>query len=339
MPLVCREAFREVCILANGDVVCSCLDINGSRPLGNIKEQRIYDIFRGEKYRQLRKQLMSSGDDTFCPHLGFNCCFKNIPSESMKTDEDSLAIDYKIQLENYSYCNLRCPSCLVSGWMKTKGNPRLAVLPMDCIEEVLEDTKNTSPGLWLFNYGEPFLDRRFLDILQLAKRINPRISIYMHTNGTAIPEGWPEVIIREGLLDTISFSIDGTCQESYGKYRVGGNFDVAFGNMVEIARIRDRLGRRIPQVFWQYILFEWNDSDEELRRAQELAKKNRLKLTWITTHTQGKSQRYLPDSPEFLKLRGTKHYSSEILAEKVPGQLSSAGLFKRIWDRMRGMSL
>lgn len=173
MSLLCREAFRETCILANGDVVCSCLDINGYKPLGNIKNQNIQDIFYGPNYQSLRTTLLDSSNDTYCPHLGINCYAKCIdyPIEGAYID--------KIRLEISSYCNLRCPSCEVPKWKHD--HPRLARLPIEYIRDVLDSTKSGLCNLWLYNYGEPFLDHRLLDILRLAKQTVPGIGIYIHT--------------------------------------------------------------------------------------------------------------------------------------------------------------
>lgn len=233
MVRVCREIFHEVCISATGDVVCSCIDGVGIRPLGNITNNRIYDIFQNDKYVTLREELLNSDDTTLCHALGVNYPFKNQPASNFDQRRDNID---KIRLETSSCCNLRCPSCIVPNWMKEKSHPRLAKLPIDKIDEVLTDTKDTLKDIWIYNYGEPFLDKRFLDILRLCKKIAPKAWIYTHTNGTAIPESWIKQIVADGLLNGISFSIDGACQDSYGKYRIGGSFDVAFNNMLKFIK-------------------------------------------------------------------------------------------------------
>ncbi|MCJ7443180.1 MAG: radical SAM protein [Methanotrichaceae archaeon] len=357
MVLICREAFNEVCVLANGNVVCSCVDANGSYILGNVKDSKIYDIFRGDSYANLRRQLISSGQDIYCPFLQLDCCFKSIPAQNMIVEETNLVID-KIRLEIISYCNLRCPSCPVPTWIKVEKHPRLDRLPIDVIREILIDTRDSLKQIWLYNYWEPFLDKRFLDILRLARELVPQAYLYTHTNGTIMPDGWIEQIVRDDLLDGISFSIDGASQESYSRYRVGGRFDIAFNNMLYFSENKRRLTRtrpditlsRIlfskklivqradnnlfvnlldfmktkkqfgflrPYIVWQYILFEWNDSDEEIHRAQKLAREHGITIQWIVTHTDGKSQKYLAGSEKYQRLQGIKHYSADVLAKQV----------------------
>jgi hypothetical protein len=75
-------------------------------------------------------------------------------------------------------------------------------------------------------------------------------------------------IVRERLLDWVIFSIDGCDAESYGRYRIRGKFDVAFANLVRFHRNAVGTGIR---VLWQYVVFRWNDRDDQFRRAITLA--------------------------------------------------------------------
>src|SRR5262249_4141221 len=105
-------------------------------------------------------------------------------------------------------------------------------------------------------------------------------------------------IATESLMDRVVFSIDGATPESYCKYRVGGSFSKTHGKMralVDACRaagtwrkhVSDR-PRRV-QITWQYILFEWNDSDEELRTARELARAIDIPIEWVITSGYGAS--------------------------------------------------
>jgi pyruvate-formate lyase-activating enzyme len=313
MPLICDQIFNEACILANGDVVCSCIDSQGCNILGNINQNGIYEIFHGIKYENLRQKINNSKLDSYCPILNFNCVYKR---SNFKNFDNPFKIE-TLRLETTAYCNLKCPGCPSRCWMDSensiKSHPRLGYIPIDKIERVFTDTKDTLKTILLYNFGEPFLDKRLLEILRLAKRIVPGVFILVSTNGTVMPVGWPEIIIQEGLIDRIIFSIDGASQESYGKYRVGGNFDKAFRNMAEFSKYLKLYAKSIPQLEWQYILFKWNDSDEEIKHARELAVAHGLTLHWLYTHTEGNSQRCLPKLEEDNELKEMTEYSCGIV--------------------------
>src|SRR5207248_11755145 len=67
-------------------------------------------------------------------------------------------------------------------------------------------------------------------------------------------------------LDLLRVSIDGAFPENYERYRVGGNLNTVL-QFLKTLRIARRQHGRSLQVEWKYILFEWNDSDDEIRRA------------------------------------------------------------------------
>ena len=312
MSLICSQIFNEACILANGDAVCSCVDALGSNVLGNINQNSIYEIFNGNKYEKLRKNIIESQSDSYCPILKFCCVYKNFA----KNFDRPFKIE-TIRLETTSYCNLECPACPSRCWTNSKNSienhSRLGSIPLDKIEAILTDTKDTLKTILLFNFGEPFLDKRLLDILRLAKRIVPGVFVLVSTNGNVMPDGWPEIIIQEGLIDRIIFSIDGASQETYCQYRVGGNFDRAFKNMTEFSKYKKLYAKSIPQIEWQFILFKWNDSDMEIKRARELAAEHGLILHWLYTHTEGNSQRVLPKSEEDQELNEMIEYSCGVV--------------------------
>jgi hypothetical protein len=67
----------------------------------------------------------------------------------------------------------------------------------------------------------------------------------------------------------------------------------------EAAGLRDRF-----EIWWQYILFEWNDSDAEIAEARAIAAEIGVPIEWVVTHTEGASRRYLPGSAALAELVG-----------------------------------
>src|SRR5438477_342956 len=77
-------------------------------------------------------------------------------------------------------------------------------------------------------------------------------------------------LVHSGI-DEVTFSIDGATQESYVKYRQRGRFDLALANLRAMADEKRKSGRDLPFLNWRYILFVWNDGEEEMDRARRLA--------------------------------------------------------------------
>jgi hypothetical protein len=111
-----------------------------------------------------------------------------------------------------------------------------------------------------------------------------------------VRESVEHAIVDERLLDWVTFSVDGCDQQSYRRYRIRGDFDVAFGNLVRFHRRAAGTGIRVT---WQYVVFRWNDSDDQFRRAIELADRHGIQIHFDFAHTWGRSRRR-PDELRYL---------------------------------------
>jgi hypothetical protein len=89
-------------------------------------------------------------------------------------------------------------------------------------------------------------------------------------------------------------AIDGATAQSYLKYRVGGSFELALEFLRRLRDDRIRMHSSL-RVEWKYILFEWNDSPEEMRLAADFAKELQVRLIFVRTHSPGHSKRFITD--------------------------------------------
>ena len=219
-----------------------------------------------------------------------------------------------LKLEPVTYCNLQCPVCPVETGFKqvpelreTRGQK---LLPLNVMLDVVAQL----PDLELieyFDYGEPFIHRDTVTFLREVRRMRPGCRVVTNTNGTVMTPEQIRAIATELLLDRVVFSIDGATAESYRKYRIGGAFSKAFGKMKALADACRAAGthrkyssglRGRVQITWQYILFEWNDSDVELALARELAQSIDVPIEWVITGGYGASKRFLHGSAEAMRL-------------------------------------
>jgi hypothetical protein len=301
-PMICRMIFDEICVLANGDIVCSCHDSAGKQVYGNVYRDRIADVYNGPLYQDLRRWQLTSKPDAWCPVLQSECSGRM----SRATPHDGLTgrVVRKLQLEPTSYCNLKCPACPVTHFHTDPGfrDDRASILPLDVMLSVVGQLPDLELILF-YDYGESFLHKDAIPFLQTVRRQRPEILLHTSTNGLALNPKKIEALAAEPLIDLIVFSIDGAWQESYARYRVNGNLQRALDNMEALVRACERAGTadRV-QIIWQYILFEWNDSDEELAEARRRAAEIGVPLKWVFTHTEGASKRYTADSEAAARL-------------------------------------
>ena len=132
-------------------------------------------------------------------------------------------------------------------------------------------------------------------------------------------------LVHSGI-DEVTFSIDGASQDSYVQYRQRGKFDVALRNLRVMAEEKRRARRDVPHLNWRYILFKWNDSDEEMNLARRLATEIGVdRLSWeITDHPENAfSRRFAPGTPDY---EAIKHEIWDMtgLGNAIPGATPKA---------------
>ena len=172
-----------------------------------------------------------------------------------------------------------------------------------------------------FNYGEAFLHKRAVEMCEYIKTKFPHIYLYTSTNGLAFTEEKVRQLARIGhrrsdVLDRRLVA---------GELRAGtASAATSTRRSPTCAPCSTRARRRaatLPFVNWRYILFKWNDSDEEMGRAREMAKEIGVdRLCWeITDHPEDSfSRRFAPDAPDYERIRH-EIWDNSGLGNAIPG--------------------
>jgi len=133
----------------------------------------------------------------------------------------------------------------------------------------------------LSNFGEIFLNP---DLLEIIKYAYERKVALTAVNGVNLNNVKGEVL--EGLVKykfrTITVSIDGASNETYKRYRIGGNYDVVVANIKKINLFKQQYQSKYPLLSWQFVIFGYNE--HELPTARKLANELNMyfysKLSW-----------------------------------------------------------
>jgi pyruvate-formate lyase-activating enzyme len=322
---ICRMIFDELCVLANGDIVCSCGDPSGKLVYGNVLRDRIAPIFDGRKYRAMRSWQLRTEATSWCPVIQQRCGGRvSSPEAGDRPDGRRVRM---LQLEPISHCNLACPACPVTQFAADPAyrDDRTAVLPLATMLEVVDQLPALEKILF-YNFGEPFLHPQAIDFLRTVRSRRPEVVLHTSTNGLAFTAAKIEAIAAETLLDRIVFSIDGATEESYRRYRVGGSLARVLANLEHLAEAARRHGTRDRiDIVWQYILFEWNDSAAEIAAARARAAKIGVPLRFILTHTEGASRRLVAGAPELREQLGVEDPWSASTCDLRAAALDDAG--------------
>jgi MoaA/NifB/PqqE/SkfB family radical SAM enzyme len=324
----CSWPWSIAVMLCDGRVVCGCADPYARRVLGDTRTTPLRDIWTGPTVTRLRADL-DGGGSAFCGD-----CPLKLPlapgAEPPRRGVDAGPLPGRLYVECTAACNISClQACCApeSGITRTR---EAGMLDFDLFTRVVDEAGPSLGRIDFFNYGEAFLHKRAVEMCEYIKRKFPQIYLYTSTNGLALTENAARRLVHSGI-DEVTFSIDGASQETYARYRQRGNFEKALGNLRAMADEKRRAGRDVPVINWRYILFAWNDGDEEMARARRLAAESGVdRLTWeITDHPEDAfSRRFAPGSADYERLRH-EIWDTNNLGNAIPGAMPRAQIAVR----------
>ena len=271
---------------SNGDIPCHD-DAGQNIILGRVqtldKDWSINKVINGPLYESIRRSLRRN--DVPWPGVCETCAWFR-PHERY-SDTLTMKSVRTLQVEPSLACNLKCLCC--SQPYQLIERPKPYKMPLDLFESILRSLKSENYQLREIEYcgqGEAMTNPQFSEFVETAREIYPSTLQRLITNGNF---DYKRANITAGI-DEIMVSCDGARQESYEKYRLGGNLAKTLKFMRDIPRYQSD---RRQVVIWKYILFEFNDSDDELIEAQRLAEEINVDLLlFVFTHTLYKSRIY-----------------------------------------------
>jgi radical SAM protein with 4Fe4S-binding SPASM domain len=160
-----------------------------------------------------------------------------------------------LQVEPTNHCNLKCTLCPVAdGLERTSGHMDPGV-----IKKIIDEIGEYLFFVLFWDWGEPFLNDKIYEMISLTKKRGIRTATC--TNGHALADKEnAEKTVRSGL-DTLIVAIDGTTQESYERYRRGGNLETVLRGIRNVVRLRGELKSETPLVNLRFIVMKDNEGE------------------------------------------------------------------------------
>lgn len=174
----------------------------------------------------------------------------------------------RVIIDPINLCNLSCPLCptgmkklsLKQGTMKAK-----------TFEKILFNLLSVKKII-LFNWGEPFLNPDIFEIIKMAKKAGKLVEIHSNFSLKRNLAFLKQII--DSSLDELVISLDGASQETYQKYRRGGNFNLVIDNIKKLKSLQKKMGEHTPNIAWKFIVNKYNEN--EIEKAIKMA--NQLEI-------------------------------------------------------------
>ncbi|HEY0058682.1 MAG TPA: radical SAM/SPASM domain-containing protein [Flavisolibacter sp.] len=215
-----------------------------------------------------------------------------------------------VSFEPTTSCNLRCPEC-PSG-LRAFSRPT-GMLRKDFFRETIDQISKDLTYLVFYFQGEPFLNPDFLNMVQYA--VSKKIYTATSTNAHYLKDDVARRTVESGL-DRLIISIDGTTQETYQQYRVGGNLNKVLEGAANIVKWKKELQSKTPFVIFQFLVVRHNE--HQIADVKQLAADIGVDDVWLKTAqvydyetdpnglipTNDKYSRYKKDAQGKMKFKG-----------------------------------
>src|SRR5882672_9860765 len=180
-----------------------------------------------------------------------------------------------ISFEPTTSCNLRCPEC-PSG-LRAFTRPT-GMLQRNFFKETIDQLYKDLWYLVFYFQGEPYLNPDFLDMVKYAS--TKKIYTATSTNAHYLDDTNAKRTIESGL-DRLIISIDGTTQETYQQYRIGGKLDKVIEGARNIVKWKKELKSKKPFVVFQFLVVKPNE--HQIEDIRQLAKETGVDDVWFKT--------------------------------------------------------
>jgi MoaA/NifB/PqqE/SkfB family radical SAM enzyme len=191
----------------------------------------------------------------------------------------------KIRLEASTACQLKCPSCPTATGEIAK-SIGAGFLKFDDFKALI-DLNPRVREIELSNWGEIFLNPEITKIMEYAFSKNVALRCDTGANFNTVSDEALEALVKNRFR-SITCSIDGASQETYGIYRRNGNFEQVLKNIRKLNEIKKKYNCKWPQLRWQFVVFGHNEHEiiKARKMAGDLGMRFWVKLSWGAMYTK-----------------------------------------------------
>jgi MoaA/NifB/PqqE/SkfB family radical SAM enzyme len=178
---------------------------------------------------------------------------------------------YFIKIEPTSRCNLNCPGCLhAKDKINSVDNFYLGDLDFELFKKIIDELQKYLLKVSLYVEGEPLI---YPQIAAMAKYLSGKnIGSVISTNLNFMTSELAAKLVN-GKLSHLIVCLDGYDNETYARYRQGGNFDKVIANIRLIQAEKKRRQSKYPLLEIQAINlphFSGDDMDKIKNLTEEL---------------------------------------------------------------------
>ncbi len=203
-----------------------------------------------------------------------------------------------LSIEPTTACNLRCPECPsgLRAFTRATGN-----LKPDFFRQTVDALHRDLFYLYFYFQGEPYIHPQFLDMVRYAHERG--LFTVTSTNGHFLDDENARRTVESGL-DRLIISVDGTTQDTYEQYRVGGNLNQVLDGARRVAAWKKRLRSRTPHLVFQFLVVHPNEHQTtDIHRLAKTCGANEVKLKTAQVYDYRHGNPLIPQQNRYARYR------------------------------------
>lgn len=165
------------------------------------------------------------------------------------------AYPYSITIEPITTCNLYCEECPTGKKTLTRSSGKIE---LELFKKLIDQVSKKTFYLNLYLQGEPFLHPEITEMIKYA--INKKMFVCVSTNGHFLDTDNCLKVVKSDLQKII-ISLDGATEETYLKYRTGGNFNKVINGIKNMSDIKKNLKLNSPEIVLQMLVNKYNEHE------------------------------------------------------------------------------
>jgi radical SAM protein with 4Fe4S-binding SPASM domain len=184
-------------------------------------------------------------------------------------------LPFSLSVEPTTACNLSCPECIsgLKSFTRPTGN-----IHTGFFKQLVDNMHHKLLYLNFYFQGEPYLHKGLFEMIRYAS--SKGIYTSTSTNAHFLDDTSSKLTIESGL-DRLIISIDGTDQETYANYRIGGDLEKVLSGTTNLVTWKKKLNSKKPYVVFQFLVVRPNE--HQIERVKQLAAKLGVDDLWFKT--------------------------------------------------------
>lgn len=171
-------------------------------------------------------------------------------SRMLRQDPPAELFPSTFLVETVLGCNLQCPECSAGAKLTNRKFGKMGLADYKIIAGKIRPYAKT---VYLVIWGEPLLNDDVAEMIRITSKF---AQVIISTNGMLLTKDKAEELVKSGV-SSIIVSVDGTTQEVYEKYRVGGDLAKVLGSLKLLQEINKTNGSKV-KITPQFIVFKHN---------------------------------------------------------------------------------